>query len=387
MEETLQDQFVAKLEQKYGEWNKITSRFGSTTFGSISMDLSISSSQFSKLISGTATEGMYQRSINNINRLIELETIRKELAYTKEELAGKDSNLKQSHIPAWAIALGTFIMGGLIVYVLTSTPHSPESPIDPSLTHPLSNFFDKDFTATFNSPYLGLEEVQDFCPGSAFEGSWSLSEPYKLPIPGSGKPGLYYYGKSADVRMNCSRNDILGIGLGRTLNAYEYLVNEIWVDTKMTPLSPTYFNKEKKVFTEAFDQLTFEENPSFKKVATIYSFFIDQFEIYPDSIVRKGEPVGRYATDIDEELTQTFEIDLKYILNQVLGNFTSTRCMATENLFCDPNTLTEKESVMEFDCLYTINTENLGIGGGYPYKKGYRLEKQNYSDNLTCGCD
>ena len=46
----------------------------------------------------------------------------------------------------------------------------------------------------------------------------------------------------------------------------------------------------------------------------------------------------------------------------------------------------EKQSVINFDCLYTIKTENLGIGGGYPYRKGYRLEKQNYSDNLTCGC-
>lgn len=66
---------------------------------------------------------------------------------------------------------------------------------------------------------------------------------------------------------------------------------------------------------------------------------------------------------------------------------TTATCSATPNLFCDPNDLKEKESVIAFDCIYTIRAENLGIGGGYPYKKGYRLEKQAYADNLTCGCE
>jgi hypothetical protein len=66
---------------------------------------------------------------------------------------------------------------------------------------------------------------------------------------------------------------------------------------------------------------------------------------------------------------------------------TQTDCQAVTNKFCDPNDLQEGESVIDFACLYTINSENLGIGGGYPYRKGYRLMKQNYSDNLTCNCE
>jgi hypothetical protein len=159
------------------------------------------------------------------------------------------------------------------------------------------------------------------------------------------------------------------------------------VDTQLTPLSPTYFDKTGKAFTAAFDKLSFEGNPQFKKVATIHSFFIDKFEIYPDSITRSGEPCGRYATDINEELVRTYEIDLKNILQDVLGDLNKTDCHASPNAFCDPNTLEEGESVISFDCLYTIQSENLGIGGGYPYRKGYRLEEQSYSDNLTCSCD
>jgi len=170
------------------------------------------------------------------------------------------------------------------------------------------------------------------------------------------------------------------------LLGYEYLVNEIWVDTKMTPLSPTYFDKSNKSFTPTFDALVFEDNPEFRKVATVHSFFIDKFEIYEDSIVRTGEPCGRFASDVEEALVVEYEMDIKHLLENVLGNLVTTNCNSMVNPFCDPNDLKEKESVMNFDCLYTIKTENLGIGGGYPYQKGYRLEKQVYSDNLTCGC-
>jgi len=141
-----------------------------------------------------------------------------------------------------------------------------------------------------------------------------------------------------------------------------------------------------KEFTRDFDQLEFESQAHFKRAATIHSFFIDRFLIYPDSIVRKGEPVGRYATDVNSDLISEFEINLNYVLDYVVGDLNQTECQSAANPFCDPNDLTPGESTIAFDCLYTISNENLGIGGGYPYTKGYRLEKQNYADNLTCDC-
>lgn len=267
------------------------------------------------------------------------------------------------------------------------TPAQSGTPGTAFNQHPLATFFDMDFDANFDSPYLDISEVQEYCPCSAYEGEWSLSNTYKLPLPANRKPGLYYYGKSADVRMKCSKSDTTLVGKGRVLLAYEFLVNEIWVDTEMTPLSPTYFDKEKKEFTPEFEALDLEETPSFKKVATIQSFFIDKFEVYKDSIVRKGEPCGRFATEVDENLAAAYQIDVKYILEDIVGDLTTTRCSSFENLFCDPNSLQEGESIISFDCIYTIQAENLGIGGGYPYTKGFRLEKQIYSDNLTCQCD
>jgi hypothetical protein len=393
MEESLNEKFIAKLEEKYGIWNKATSKFGSTAFGVISKDLSISASQFSKLIYGSATEGMYERSIENIKRLLQRELIHQELDASllrqqalEQSLHQKEQQLSRQRRKLLIFSLVGLLLGALLTWGLygkwsVSTSETAEG------EHPLSIFFDQDFNANSNSPYLDIVEVQDFCPCSAYEGEWELSSQYKLPLPGSRRPGLYYLAKSADVRMKCSRYETLGAGKGRVLSAYEYLVNEIWLDTEMTPLSPKYFDEQQLSFTPEFEQLEFAGNPRFEKIATIHSFFTDRFEVYPDSIVRKGEPCGRYASDINQELAARYEIDVKYILKNVLGNMTTTRCSATANPFCDPNDLREKESTIVFDCIYTINNENLGIGGGYPYQKGYRLRRQNYADNVVCRCE
>ena len=387
MPEELKERFIAKLEEQYGPWEKMTSRFGNATFGKVAKDLCISASQFSKLLSGNATEGMYIRSIRNVQRLVDAQQAATERDLALEQVAQLKHQNKSIRLRIIMISLLTLLLGATAVYVYYKT-NLPQQIVQFNLgQHPLSLYFDQGFDADFDSPYLKESEVQDYCPCSAYEGTWSLADEYKLPLPGNRKPGVYYLAKSADVRMKCSKSDTLNLGRGNVLLAYEYLINEIWVDTRLTPLSPKYFDKEKKDYTPEFEDLAFEDNPQFKKAATIHSFFIDKFEIRPDSIIRRGEPCGRFATDVDQELVETYEIDLKHILENVLGDLTQTDCEPAFNQYCDPNDLKEKVSTITFDCLYTIKAENLGMGGGYPYRKGYRLEAQSYSDNLTCGCE
>lgn len=388
MQPDLRSQFITLLEQKYGTWNKTTSRFGATPFGTISKDLNIGASQFSKLIYGTATEGMYQRSIANIQRLIRNEHLMSSLEQVQAEKESLEKNLrKQQRRNRWLVVLtglSIVVATGWMGYRWLALPQPGITERTQVTQHPLSPFFDQEFNANFNSPYLDISEVQDYCPASAYEGVWSLNEPYKLPLPGSKRPGLYYLGKSADVRMKVARYEENPSLKGHVLTGYEFLVNEIWVDTDMKPLNSTYFDQDRKQFTDAFEALDFEANPNFKKVATIYSFFVDRFEVFPDSIIRKGEPVGRFANDVDDQLVAQYEIDIKYILERVIGDLTTTACHAIANPFTNPNDLQEQKSVISFDCIYTIANENLGIGGGYPYKKGYRLLQQNYADNLFC---
>jgi len=392
MKENLNEKFIAKLEEKYGTWTKITSKFGTTSFGVIAKDLSISASQFSKLIYGTATEGMYSRSIANIDRLILLEKTSKKLAETLaknkayqtelENLQGKYfSNRKLILYPLLAL-----IIGALGMYFYTNES-SKNNPLIPATNHPLLSYFDQGFDAAFDSPYLRESEAQENCPCSAFEGEWSLEMPFKLPLPGSRRPGLYYMAKKADLRIRCSNINAPYLEKGKAMMGYEYLISEIWVDTEQEPLIPKYFNIECKEYTPAFMAMNFAQDARFKRVAVLHAFNVNNFEIHPDSIVRRAELTGRYISDLDKELAQTYEIDIKHIVQNVLGNLTKTNCETAANPFCDPNDLEEGNSVIGFDCMYTIESENLGLGGGYPYTKRFRLEKQNYADNLTCQCD
>ena len=80
----LQEEFISRLEAWYGPWERTTSKFGTSSFGKIAEDLCISPSQFSKLISGTATDGMYVRTLRNIDRLVQEDKLRQE----KIELEG-----------------------------------------------------------------------------------------------------------------------------------------------------------------------------------------------------------------------------------------------------------------------------------------------------------
>lgn len=391
MEQNFQEKFIQKLEDKYGSWDKQSSNFGTTSFGQIASDLCISNSQFTKLIYGTATEGMYVRSIDNVERLLETSQLIRQQSHLMKErdrLEGElaFSKLQRSRLRklSLVIAMGAFFLGGALFFLIFGKKEPLKSSV--SSIHPLSNYFDFEAAreSAFQSPYLKESEVQEYCPGSAYEGIWSLEEPYQLPLPDN-KPGLYYLAKSADVRMKVSRHTTTH-GKGRTLTAYEYLINEIWLDTKRTPLSPKYFNNETKQYTPAFESLDFSKNPAFKKVATVQSFFISTIEIQNDSITRVGEPNGRYVSNVDQQLVRRYNIDLHHLLENVLSDLTQTECASIPNPFCDPNSLKEQESVMAFDCLYTIRSENLGMGGGYPYRKGFRLEKQIYANNLTCSC-
>lgn len=385
MAEQLHQIFIHRLEQHYGQWQKKISRFGTATYGDIAHDLCVSASLFSQLIYGSATEGTYVRSIRNVERLMSTAKLKKQLstAMPREREKRNAGNFTWAQLPFIAFVLLAVTLGLLLAFRATIVVEHPTA----EQVHPLEAFFDQPFDADFDAPYLNLSEVQAYCPGSAYEGVWRLNEPYQLPLPGTKKPGLYYLARRADVRMKCSKLDTSIAAKGHVLNGYEYLVNEIWVDTKQQPLSPKYFNKETKAFTSAFLELDFAANPDFKKVATIHSFFIDKFILEGENIIRMGEPSGRYASDVDEKLVAEYEINLKYILEQVIGNLTKADCAIGQNPYCDPNALQEGESILKFDCVYTIKSENLGLGGGYPYTKGYLLEKQAYADNLICTCD
>ena len=373
--------FTSQLEKKYGTWNRNKALFGTTTYGKIASDLSISSSQFSKLLYGTATEGMYERTLNNINRLIERQSI--ENAYERTQIQiNKAKKAYRKRIYFFSLL---FLALGLILGLLSNFNNILYSKSDYE-KHPLENYFYPESSMFFDSPFIYNTAISDNCPCSGFEGKWILSEPFKLPLPGTKKPGLYYQAKSADMIIRCSNLFDSYVDKGNGMMGYEYLKSEIWLDTEHEPLVPNYFNPSTKEFTDSFKNLTFESDLRFKKIADLAAFNVNMFKVEGDSITRNAELTGRLAIDIDKNLVKKYNIDLDYIIKNVLGDLIKASCKTAYNPYCNPNDLSQG-SLISFDCVYTINEENLGLGEGYPYTKSYVFKDQVFTDYIPCECE
>ena len=375
------DLFTSRLEKKYGKWDRNKALFGTTPYGKIASDLSISNSQFSKLLYGTATEGMYDRTLSNINRLIERQSIENayELTQLKINKSKKTYRKKIYFFSLLFLVLG-LISGFLInfnnVFYIKSDYEK----------HPLENYFYPESSMFFDSPFIYNTAISENCPCSGFEGKWVLSKPFKLPLPGTKKPGLYYQAKSADMIIRCSNLFDSYIDKGNGMMGYEYLKSEIWLDTHQEPLVPHYFDPSTKEFTKDFNELTFESDKRFKKIADLAAFNVNMFIVDGDSITRNAELTGRLGINVEKNLAKKYSIDLDYIIKNVLGDLIKASCKTAYNPYCNPNDLSEG-STITFDCIYTINEENLGLGEGYPYTKSYMFKDQIFSDYIPCECE
>lgn len=374
----LAEKLLDELEVTYGKRKPNTSKFGTTSLGEIAEQLCLSNSLISKLTSGNATQGMYERCIKNLKRIQEANRLSKEVAVLKEPVVTLPQ--KSAYKSLFAIMTALFALS--IGFIYTYWQKKPELP---HATNFLENYFNPDFNSPSFLPYIPSNQVQQFCPCSGYEGEWQLNKPYVIPVPFN-KPGLYFVARSSDIRLKCSTSETPELR-GKIMHGFEIMKHELWMDSEQEPLMPKYFNLDQKQYTKEFYNIQFNDNPRYDKVAEISSFFYNRFNIDNDKIKRKGEPAGRYATYVNEAAVTKYKIDLNEILNHVLGDMTKVSCDEITNPYCNPNSLKAGESVLEFNCDFTIKTENLGYGGTYPYTKGFKLTNQHYSNNLLCGCN
>ncbi len=388
MDKDLKNDFIEGLIETYGESKPLVSKFGSTSYGKIAEELCISNSQFSKLISGKATEGMYIRAIRNVKKIVEFNELKSEVDQLKGERKNQQedlNHLKENYktVSYKIVFLAFILIGGFIVGTIVYRNSTIED--TKSEKHPLDNFFNLKSETPFQTAYTSKRHVQSFCPASAYEGKWVLDKPYKLPLPALNSPGLYYYAKSSDMRMKASlvEND-----KGRKLIGLELMEHEIWLDRTQSSMFSKYFDNATHQYTDEFEQLDFQKASNFVLVAKIRSFFINEFTILKDRVDRKAQPSGRYVYDLNEEVLKSYKIDLNLVLNYVLTDFVTTQCEPSLETYCDPNELKEYQTTLSFNCFFTLEDENLGFGGGYPYTKVFKLINQNYKDHLICNdCD
>jgi len=296
MKETQKESLITSLESLYGKYKYESALFGSANFSKISSDLCYSNSHFTKLISGSATEAMYERALRNIEGLQKLKTLEEELLENK-----KVENVKVIPKTFWAI-LGASLLALIASFYMMNSSSSNMAHIESKddNTHPLDVYFKTNESKYYKSPYLSEEQVHEYCE---------------------------------------------------------------------------------------FKNIDFLKEEKFIRVANVYSCFYDEILITNDSIYRKGEPCGRYADTENEDLHEKYNLNLSHIIEYIIGNMNFAACKPLPNKYCNPNDLINNTSTLSFPCSCSIKTENLGLGGSYPYNKSIKLVEQNYQSNLLCSCD
>jgi len=367
---TKNQDFIRALERLYGNYDYNSALFGSSNYSKISKDLCYSNSHFSKLISGGATDPMYDRALNNIKRLQKLADVKKQL-----ELKAETSQFNSKSL-LWKIA--ALVLGISTIFLFYNQKSDEKKPV--SGTHPLDIYFDFNDAHYYKSPYLSEEQVHQYCPGSAFEGRWKLADKYVIPIPYK-IPGLYYVGSNADIRLKCLKTS--KENKGKELIGFENIENEIWFDQTLTNID---FNMPSQELSTNLNSINFENDKNYIKIASVYSCFYDEIVIANDSIQRKGEPCGRYANAENEEVLKEYNLDLNHIIEYIIGNMIFAQCSPMENIFCDPNDLQNGQSLLTFDCTCSLK-EGGSRENNFRYTKSMKLIEQNYQSNLSCNCE
>lgn len=376
MKTSKKEDFISALESLYGDYQYDSALFGTYNYTSISAAMCYSKSHFTKLISGGATDAMYDRALKNIERL-------RKQAELEKNLSRETSKPPPPSVKVWKL-LSLSLLGLLLLLGYKySTSSVPDSAVKTNFksSHPLEMYFDFNDAHYYKSPYLTEEQVHEYCPCSAYEGRWQLSEEYIIPIPYK-IPGLYYIGKKADIRLKCRKSN--SINKGHELIGFENIENEIWFDQTMTPLDLDRSEGTEVNIKDVLNKIDFEQNENYIKIASVYSCFYDEITVTADSIYRLGEPCGRYANSINENILQEYNLNLNHIIEYIIGKMTFAQCDPIPNEFSDPNKLENRHSVLSFPCKCYSQTENLGLGGAYPYNKTIQLIEQNYQSNLDC---
>ncbi len=368
--------FIKALEELYGAYRYESALFGTHNYTSIASNLCYSQSHFTKLISGGASEAMYDRALDNIKRLKKMAELEDQQALVSDA----PSKLLSGKLWKYISLVLLFALACLLFKPFFSKEDQASSLVN-STDHPLDIYFNFNEADFYKSPYLSDEEVHEYCPCSAFEGRWELHEEYIIPIPYK-IPGLYYVGKMADIRFKCRKNN--SDPKGHEIIGFENIENEIWFDTSKTPIDLISKEKGEQHISDFLSTLDFSTDDNFVKIADVYSCFYDEIKVMNDSIYRLGEPCGRYANASNENILREFNLDLNHIIEYIIGNMKFAQCAPISNPYSDPNDLKNGESLLSFPCKCYSKNENLGLGGSYPYRKTIQLTEQNYQSNLYC---
>lgn len=364
----LHEELITKLECLYGSFDHETFRFEKASNAKISRELGYSDAQFSRLMHQSASEGEFQRAIQNVGRILLIQEL-------QEKLNNKDKTANVWFTGSSRLLLLIFAVVAVIALSLLISGREEGELRDLDRAFPKDHTLEWAFESSFINPYVKLNDLPADCqyPCYKYQGKWELNNTYKLPFFRE-RSGFHYLATSVNMYARCmiEKNEN-----GNIIEGYEYQKHEIWYDKKEWPIDS--FLTPQSELIEAYKTLDFNDDKNFVKVANVHTFFRNEF--YLDSLIhRTGKVIGRDLEFVPIEQLKN-EIDSEKILNRVqseLNQIVSNRledfstpinCEVTPLIQEDFN-LVKEEDTMSFSCQLTT--------GRFPidYTKTYVLADQ-----------
>lgn len=348
----LYSDLVAKLKKLFGRFDEDQKRFEKASNSEIARELGYSDAQFSRLINESATEGEYQRAIQNVDRILHVAQLENELNRT----GGIKVSWKNSKL--WLFS--TLALALLLIFLIVSFIFNDQGNDNVETTTKRDDMLRWTFETSFVNPYTKLDELPDDCdfPCYKYQGKWQLKEGYKIPFFRE-RSGFHYSAVEVDMyaRCMCEKSET-----GNVLEGYEYQKHEIWYDKRELPIdSFTYKDSRLKEF---YQHLDFNSDDNFVKVATVHTFFRNEFTIDSLYIHRTGKVIGRdlefvsydkLEKYISSETVKDIENELMRISTNRLEDFSKPIVCETSPVPSKNIHLIKEGDEMSFDCQLTTN--------------------------------
>ncbi|MCX2743638.1 hypothetical protein OO013_07170 [Mangrovivirga sp. M17] len=366
--EDLHSEFVRKLSKLFGSYDKEHKRFEKSSNSEIARELGYSDAQFSRLINNSASEGEYHRAIQNVERILRI-----------NHLERKVDSLEGKRIPyvKYGIILVGIVIAASVIYFGIRLSSNTSSAIQVSETS-REDMLNWAFETSFINSYRKLDDMPADCniPCYKLQGKWELDHTYKLPFFRE-RNGFHYLATNVTMYSRCYTEKSPD---GRLLEGYEYQQHEIWYDKRELPFDTFLEETRETGLTEEYQNLEFKEDENFVKLATLHTFFRNEFEIDSGFMYRTGKVIGRDLEFSDNEelleLLGSEELirDIKNELNQIAANRLKD---FSRPISCTPAKLPREDfheysdgDRLSFNCKLT--TSRMSID----YTKAYRLVDQ-----------
>lgn len=358
--------FVSKLKKQFGGFDKKHRRFTKSSNSEIARELGYSDAQFSRLINESATEGEYQRAIQNIDRILQIDLLQREIK--KDDSGSKSVNAKRWK---WASIALLVVLVSLVYYNFKNSSINGEN----------TTKYDMliwSFESSFVNPYIKLDDLPDDCafPCYRYQGRWELKNGYKIPFFRE-RSGFHYVATEVVMYARCMDEKD---SLGRLIEGYEYQKHEIWYDQRELPIDSFIDPSNNNLTLKSYQEKDFKKDPNFILVALVHTFLRNEFSIEEDRIVRTGKVIGRnleFTTSEqlmlelnNKEKVRRIQNELKFISTNRLKDFSRPiECEDADLPNSNYNLITDGDEI-SFSCVLT--TSHVPI----EYNKTYRLVDQ-----------